>query len=157
MSSLFLTRIRIQELASPLTHDIKIQQTAVMNQLKCHLNHSSLEMYSLTSWLLALGNALHLPVMSALFPSINLSSVLSSPQLGLSSATEFFSPPYSDWTNETQRWTTYEAPTYGVAVRPSTEVDAQKLVGLLSEPKCLSLVLRWSNPIGRVCCHGWRG
>jgi len=33
---------RIQELASPLTHDIKTQQTAVMNQSKCHLNHSSL-------------------------------------------------------------------------------------------------------------------
>ncbi|ODM21323.1 hypothetical protein SI65_02166 [Aspergillus cristatus] len=85
-------------------------------------------MHSLTSWLLALGGALHLPVVSALPPSANLSSVLSSPQLGLSSATEFFNPSYSDWTNETQRWTTHEAPKYVVAVRPSTEVDVQKLV-----------------------------
>ena len=120
-------------MASPLTYDIKTQQTAVINQSKCHLNHSSQEMHSLTSWLLALGGALHLPVVSALSPSANLSSVLSSPQLGLSPATEFFDPSYSDWNNETQRWTTHEAPRYVVAVRPSTEVDVQKLVGVTDQ------------------------
>ncbi|KZF23843.1 putative FAD-dependent oxidase [Xylona heveae TC161] len=79
-------------------------------------------MHSFTSWLLVLGCALHLHIVSALVPSANLSSVLSSLHLNLSPATEIFDP------NETQRWTTHDAPTYVVGVRPATEVDVQNLV-----------------------------
>ncbi|OJJ67836.1 hypothetical protein ASPBRDRAFT_68573 [Aspergillus brasiliensis CBS 101740] len=86
------------------------------------------------SRLLTLSSVWHLlPVVLAGFPAANLSSVLSSPLLGLSPATEIFYPSDADWTNETQRWTLHDSPTYLAAVKPATERDAQKLVAFAAK------------------------
>jgi hypothetical protein len=54
---------------------------------------------------------------------------LLSPNSGLSSGTETFLASDPDFANETtQRWTTHDAPTYIVAVKPAVESDVQKIV-----------------------------
>ncbi|KAB8277720.1 hypothetical protein BDV30DRAFT_234585 [Aspergillus minisclerotigenes] len=81
------------------------------------------------SRLLTLGSFWHLlAVALAGFPAANLSSGLSSPLLGLSPATGIFYPSNADWTNDPQRWTLHDSPTYLAAVKPATESDVQKLV-----------------------------
>ena len=47
----------------------------------------------------------------------------------LSSASTVYLPGSSDYaSNTTQRWNAFSEPTYIVAVKPSTEVDVQKIV-----------------------------
>lgn len=43
--------------------------------------------------------------------------------------TFFYSAGSEDFANATERWTTYEAPTYQGAIRPTNEKDLAQIVG----------------------------
>ena len=58
----------------------------------------------------------------------------------LSDASTVFLPSESNYTLETtQRWNAFSAPTYIVSVKPATDLDVQKIVGLFATSKNQSL------------------
>jgi fumiquinazoline A oxidase len=68
---------------------------------------------------------LALPLLTAA-TTYNLSALFGSV---LSPGAEIYYPSDANWTEEvTQRWTTWEAPTYLGAIKPATELDVQDIV-----------------------------
>lgn len=55
----------------------------------------------------------------------NITALLSQ----LSPAAEVFYPYATNWTDTTQRWTTYEEPTFFASIKPNTTLDVQRIVG----------------------------
>ncbi|RAH54231.1 FAD-dependent oxidase [Aspergillus piperis CBS 112811] len=54
----------------------------------------------------------------------NITALLSQ----LSPAAEVFYPYATNWTDTTQRWTTYEEPTFFASIKPNTTLDVQRIV-----------------------------
>lgn len=76
-----------------------------------------------------------------LFSAIHLTLALTGQEIAtyfrqeLTPESEVFLPTDSNYTQETtQRWTTYKAPTYIVAVKPASELDVQTIVRLIDKP-----------------------
>lgn len=60
---------------------------------------------------------------------VDLKALLSQAALKLSNGTIFSFPDSPTFGNATERWTTFDAPTYRAAVSPATEEDVAKMVG----------------------------
>lgn len=70
-----------------------------------------------------------LGVLSIIFPvtASDISPLLST----LSSSTKVYYPSDANWTDTVQRWTTWEEPTFSLAIKPASVADLQTVVRFL--------------------------
>lgn len=59
---------------------------------------------------------------------VDLKSLLSQPSLNLTKGTVISFPDSPTFSNATERWSTFDPPTYFAAVSPATEGDVAKIV-----------------------------
>lgn len=65
---------------------------------------------------------------AALIPRANIQSILTNPIRAWSNVTTLSFPDSSEFVDVTERWTTFNPPTYAAAISPGTEEDLMKIV-----------------------------